>query len=85
MTREDISPAPVEELQDPTTSTTEILQENLQQRATHDSSPMSWYEKTRSSSEICDDTVDVEHQTKTYTNSNVGKTHANKKEAKLVT
>ena len=62
VTREDISPAPEEELQDPPTSTTEILQDNLQQRATHDSSPMSRYEKTRSSSEICDDTVDVKHQ-----------------------
>ena len=62
VTCEDTSPAPVEELQDPPTSTTKILQDNLQQRATHDSSPMSRYKKTRSSSEICDDTVDVEHQ-----------------------
>ena len=38
VTREDISPTPEEELQDPPTSTTEILQDNLQQRATHDSS-----------------------------------------------
>ena len=40
----------VEELQDP------------QQPVTDDSFPMSRCENTRTSSEICDDTVDVEHQ-----------------------
>ena len=45
VTHDDISPAPVEELQEPPTSTTEILQDNPQLLAKHDSSPMSRYEK----------------------------------------